>query len=154
MEKTEIRLEARASTRDIDAIFHPARELREMIGTVAARHGLPADWLNDGVKGFVSDKGVQDYRLYEEMSHLRFFSAAPEYLLAMKCISLRLGDSHDENDVRFLLDRLGINEVERAFGIVEKYYQRDRIPPKTQFALQELIARRRSAESGPATGGG
>jgi hypothetical protein len=45
---------ARASTKDADAIFQPAALVRELARRVAESFGLPADWLNDGVKAWIS----------------------------------------------------------------------------------------------------
>jgi hypothetical protein len=45
---------ARVATRDVDAIFQPTRLVREIAREIAEDQGLPATWLNDGVKGFVS----------------------------------------------------------------------------------------------------
>ena len=44
---------ARISTKDVDAIFQPAQIIRE-IPQDWRGSGLPANWLNDAVKGFVS----------------------------------------------------------------------------------------------------
>jgi predicted nucleotidyltransferase len=46
-----LRFQARESTRDVDvAILAPgeAQRVRELARTVAAEHGWPDDWLNDG----------------------------------------------------------------------------------------------------------
>ena len=45
---------ARLSTKDVDALFQPAQTIRELAQRIAQEQQLPASWLNDGVKGFVS----------------------------------------------------------------------------------------------------
>ena len=65
-------------------------------------------------------------------------SITAEYMLAMKCISARF-DTHDLEDVKFLIKHLEITTVRKALDIVEKYYPRKRIPPKTQYLLEELL---------------
>lgn len=42
---------ARRATRDLDAVFEPKHVIYELAHRVGDRHGLPDDWLNDGVKG-------------------------------------------------------------------------------------------------------
>ncbi len=127
---------ARESTKDVDAIFHPTREIREASRAVAARLGLTEDWLNDAAKGyFLTKPPVMDVM---ELSHLRVWAPQAEYMLAMKCVSARF-DSHDADDARFLLDHLGIQTVDQACRIIEQYYPRQAIPPKTQYLLEELL---------------
>lgn len=46
---------ARNSTHDIDAIFHPSQDMREIIKEIADENELEEDWLNDGVKGFMNN---------------------------------------------------------------------------------------------------
>ena len=41
---------ARRATRDLDAVFEPKQVIYEVAHQVGTRHGLPDDWLNDGVK--------------------------------------------------------------------------------------------------------
>lgn len=129
---------ARPSTQDIDAYFRPAREIRAAALRVSERAGMPMDWLNDAVKGYLSDCG--DYRLWLELSHLRVMVAQPEYLLAMKCLAFRIGaEFHDEDDIRYLLRHLGITDAGRAREIITRYYPLERFPQKTLYALDELL---------------
>lgn len=131
--------DARRSTKEIDAFFRPAREVRDAARRIAAASALPPDWLNDAVKGYLSDKG--DFHPYLESSHLRVLTAAPEYLLAMKCLAMRLGEEfHDEGDVRFLLRYLNLTDHRAALDIVTRYYPLEQIPQKTLYALEELLA--------------
>ena len=132
---------ARPSTQDVDAVFRPPTQVREAAARVAARAGLPEDWLNDGVKGFTSANG--DYAPYLELDHLRVMLAQPAYLLAMKCLAMRIGaEFQDEEDVRYLLRHLDIRTYEKALTVIEKYYPRERFPQKTLYALAEILPKR------------
>lgn len=129
---------ARPSTQDVDAVFRPPKEVREAAARVAARTGLNPDWLNDGVKGFVSAQG--DFAPFLELRNLRVMIAQPGYLLAMKCLAMRIGaEFHDEDDVRYLLRHLDIRRYDHALAVIEKYYPLDQFPQKTLYALAELL---------------
>jgi len=129
----------RRSTQDVDAVFRPVREIREAAARVARESNLPPDWLNDGVKGFLSARG--DFAPFLELSHLRVMVAQPEYLLAMKCLAFRIGEEfHDEDDVRYLLRHLDIRKYEKAIAVITRYYPLERFPQKTLYALAELLA--------------
>ncbi len=130
--------EARQSTQDIDALFRPAEVVREAAQRIADWESCPRDWLNDAVKGFLSERG--DYQPYLELSNLSVMTASPEYLLAMKCLSMRLGaEFHDEADIRYLLRYLNITAPKAALDTVARYYPLDRIPQKTLYALEEIL---------------
>jgi len=129
---------ARPSTQDVDALFRPAREVREAAARVAVQAGISPDWLNDGVKGFLSERG--EFSPFLELDHLRVMVAQPEYLLAMKCLSLRIGaEFHDEDDIRYLLRHLDIGRYEQAVAVITRFYPLERFPPKTLYALGELL---------------
>jgi len=131
-------LNAREATRDVDAFFRPARVVREAAARVAARAGVPVSWLNDAVKGYLNPRG--SYDPYLALPHLRVFVAQPAYLLAMKCVALRLGEEfHDLDDVRYLLRYLNVTTLEEALAIVLRYFDEDQVPPKTRLALEELL---------------
>jgi len=132
---------ARPSTQDVDALFRPAREVREAAARVAAKAGIQPDWLNDGVKGFLSERG--EFTPFLELDHLRVMVAQPEYLLAMKCLSLRIGaEFHDEDDVRYLLRHLNLASYEQAVALITRFYPLERFPQKTLYALAELLPKR------------
>lgn len=129
---------ARPSTNDVDAVFVPKETVRRLAREVAVDAGVPENWLNDAAKGFLADRG--EFSPWLELSHLRVFIPVPEYLLAMKCIAFRLGpEFRDEEDVRYLLRYLNLDRAEDALAIVERYFSAERIPPKTRFALQEIL---------------
>ncbi len=127
---------ARASTKDVDAIFEPTREIRDASRAVAAHLRVPEDWLNDAAKGYFLTPPPTHNLL--ELPNLRVWAPQAEYMLAMKCISARF-DSHDLDDARFLLNHLSVKTVDQACHIIEQYYPRKLIPPKTQYLLEELL---------------
>lgn len=129
---------ARPATRDVDALFKPAALLREAAARVAVEAGVPATWLNDAVKAYLSPHG--DFDPFMDMSNLKVYIAQPSYLLAMKCAAMRLGEEfHDLDDVRFLLRFLNITTAAEALVIVSKYYDEDVLPLKTRLALEEIL---------------
>jgi len=129
---------ARESTRDVDAHFRPAKELRIAAARVAVRNDLPDNWLNDAVKAFLSERGT--FVLFLELSHLTVFTADAAYLLAMKCLSARIGEEfHDVDDIRYLLRYLNLANAAEARTLIERYYPLERFPQKTLYLLEELL---------------
>jgi hypothetical protein len=129
---------ARPSTQDVDAVFRPSDEVRKAAARAATRAGVSPDWLNDGVKGFLSAQG--EFAPFLELNHLNIMVALPEYMLAMKCLAMRIGtEFHDEDDVRYLLRHLDVRVYEKAITIITKYFPLERFPQKTLYALQELL---------------
>lgn len=129
---------ARPATKDIDAIFAPTKEIRLASKRVAKQLGVAEDWLNDAAKGyFHADPPKEDVL---ELSHLRVWAPRADYMLAMKCIAARF-DTHDTEDIRFLLQYLEFTQPAQVFDCVAKYYPHTQIPAKTQFAIEELMGK-------------
>jgi hypothetical protein len=129
---------SRKSTRDIDALVIAPTSIRDAARKVAEANGFADDWLNDGVKGFASG-GPVEIREILQLSHLRVVTPPPEYILAMKCMAARVGiDEHDKEDAAFLIRHLGLTTPEEVMDIVGRYYDRQRIPAKTQYFVQEV----------------
>jgi hypothetical protein len=130
---------ARAATRDVDGFFKPAKALRQAAAQVAAENDLPEGWLNDAAKGFLSERG--QFNVYAQLDHLTVYAAHPAYLLAMKCLSARIGEEfHDVDDIRYLLRYLNITSADEAKAVIERYYPLQRFPQKTLYLLEELLA--------------
>lgn len=129
---------ARPATKDIDAFFQPARELREAAARVSVKAGIKEDWLNDAVKGYLSDKG--EFDTFLELSHLRVYVASAEYLLAMKSLAMRIGEEfHDVDDIRYLIRYLNLKTYKEAQKLISRYYPLERFPQKTLYALEEIF---------------
>src|SRR5580765_143509 len=109
---------ARIATKDVDAIFHPAAEIRSAAKRIAHRHGLIETWLNDGVKGYVVE---HPQKILFHLPNLSVFIPEPDYLLAMKAMAAR-ADTEDEADVLTLIKLLGIKSADDIFVIIERYY--------------------------------
>ncbi len=132
---------ARPATRDVDAFFRPARQVRAAAARVAGQANVEAGWLNDAVKGFLGDRG--EFEQYLELDHLRVMLAQPQYLLAMKCLAMRLGEEfHDEADVRYLLRHLNVDSYDEAVRLITRYYPLERFTQKALYALEELLERK------------
>lgn len=96
--------EARDTTKDVDAFaLDPAASpvLRAAAAAVAPQLGLPADWLNDGAKGYLHGLAPGE-RLFQAPG-LLVRSVAPAQLLAMKLSAWR--DDLDIADARLLLSK-------------------------------------------------
>ena len=81
-----------------------------------------------------------DIEPFLEREYLNVMVAQAEYMLAMKCLAMRIGaEFHDEDDVRYLLRHLDVRDYEAALAIITRYYPIDRFPQKTLCALTELL---------------
>ena len=128
--------QSRKSTKDIDAVFHPTEEIRKASKAVAKQFGISTDWLNDAAKAYFHVDPPREEVL--EYPYLRVWAPRADYMLAMKCISARF-DTHDLEDVMFLLKYLQLNKKEKVFQLIEKYYPQKSVPPKTRFLVEELL---------------
>ena len=130
---------ARDATCNVDALFKPTAPVRAAAARVAMKADVPEQWLNDAVKRWLSPRG--EFDRYLELSNLQVFVAQPTYLLALKCLAMRLGEEfHDLDDVRYLLRHLNVRSADEALDIVTRYFDEKHIPLKTRLALEELLS--------------
>jgi hypothetical protein len=134
---------ARLTTKDVDALFQPTKAIRELAERLAVEQHLPSDWLNDGVKGFVSTRHETTTWNLPQFPHLRLTMPVPEYLLAMKCMASRIGgttgEQSDVADITFLIRHLGLVCARDVLDIVAQYYPANQIPVKTQYLIEGLF---------------
>src|SRR5262245_23873354 len=134
---------ARLSTKDVDALFQPTQIIRDLARRIGDEQGLPIDWLNDGVKGYVSARHETTAGNLPQFPSLRVTMPVPEYLLAMKCIAARLGGTSGEPsdipDIIFLIRHLRLGSARAVLDLVGQYYPANRIPVKTQYLVEGLF---------------
>jgi hypothetical protein len=141
----------RAATKDVDGVYDDDRDIvRRLAARIAEDRGWPADWLNDGVKGFLSTRDQEagmkllsgEFPSADEPG-LRVFVPRREYLFAMKCRAMRLGgvdENRDIEDIRRLAAEIGLRTAEEAIALVASFYPRSQLQPKVQFGLEEIFS--------------
>lgn len=123
-------------TRDVDAIFKPAAELRKIIAEVAVKNDLDEDWLNDGAKGFMPGTDVDAVAFYES-DNLSVYVASKPYLLAMKLHAGR--DQRNRDDAILLARLLGYTSYEQLSDLLVKYFG-GRLQPKHRYLALEIAS--------------
>jgi hypothetical protein len=125
---------ARESTKDVDAYFvmPEASELRDAAEAVAHRLDLPADWLNDGAKGYLV--GITSGEVLYESGSLEVRAASTIQLLAMKLAAWR--DAIDRSDAKLLLSQM-TGSADQVWSAIKPF-----VPPhhldKAAYALEDL----------------
>jgi len=112
--------EARNSTRDIDAIFRPKEDLKEIIDEISRENKLDSQWLNDDVAMFTEEFKNLTSSEYMKFSNLTVSILDAESLLAMKLVSAR-PDTYDLSDTIILMKHLNIKEIEEVYETLKKY---------------------------------
>ena len=134
---------ARLATKDVDAIFTPPKLIRELAQQIAEDQQLPANWLNDAVKGYISERHDTASANLPQFPHLRLTMPVPEYLLAMKCMAARIAGTTEEpsdvSDISFLIRHLKLSSAKEVLDLIVQYYPASRIPAKTQYLVEGLF---------------
>ncbi len=138
----------RLATRDVDAVIRSdPGYARELCRRIAEARTWPEDWLNDGVKSYLSsNEAMLLMREFPGSNEggLRVHLPSAEYLFAMKCMAMRpegIDGSHDISDIEALARRIGIKTAQDALALVEQFYPQKLIPPKVAFGVEEIMER-------------
>jgi hypothetical protein len=126
----------RRVTKDIDAVFEPKSAIYVAATKVAKDLGLPEDWLNDAVKGFMPGSDEHP-RPVPDVRGIEVTTASPRYLLAMKLMAMRFGE--DDEDIEILIRECDLRNAEDVLDLLKHMYPLQEPPPKTRFFLEELF---------------
>jgi hypothetical protein len=124
------------STRDIDAVFEPTEPVRASVAEVGQRLGLPDDWLNDAVKGFVPGTDPEAVPIFRRPG-LEVAAASARFLLGMKLLAARV--ERDTDDILALARLLGLRTAPEVLAVVASLYPDRLLTPRTRFLVEELF---------------
>lgn len=135
---------ARAVTKDVDAIVHPPDVARRLIARVAEERGLHDDWLNDDVKQFVSSREAKNELIIANVSSTGLHITRPtaKYLLAMKVMAWRKplpGYEGDYKDIEVLLRVTQLKTVEQVQRVVDSFFPDTVLPDAVRAVLGDIF---------------
>jgi uncharacterized protein (DUF1778 family) len=139
---------AEPDTRSISALFQPPDRLRDAIDAtvrpagVAEAGGADATWLARLARPDPAGGTEADPTAFVELSNLRLYSARPDYVLAVKCATLRLGrDADTERDILYLLRYMGVGATSDALAIVGRFFTERQQPVGLAEVLDRAIGK-------------
>ncbi len=138
----------RKSTHDIDycVVKGDPNLIRELAFDACENLGMrnkARALFRDDVTDFVSEHA--DHILHGDYGTgtkggLRIFKASPQYILAMKVLSMRSAmETHDVRDTWELCKACEIQSAEEALETVRKFYPSTRIPRRNQLILEDIL---------------
>lgn len=140
----------RAATQDIDAVAETDQGVIDRYaGEIAKARGWPDDWINDGVRTFLSpnvdglDQHHALFRSYpdEASPGLRVFVPTPGYLLAMKLMAMRIDTATGQKDLPDLLnliDVMGIKQKSELMSFAQSFYPEARVSGHVVLGIEAL----------------
>ena len=140
----------RVATQDVDAVVEGDQSsVNRLAEKVAQSRGWAADWLNDGVRTYLSPNvdGLAEHhellRAYpsEQAPGLRVFVPSPEYMLAMKLMAMRLdpaGGKSDLADIVNLMEVVGLKTPEETIDFAASFYPEAKISARLHLGIREL----------------
>jgi hypothetical protein len=136
----------RGSSWDMDAVAQSGQDFVDRAArTIAQQRSWPSDWLNDGVRTYLSpladhDRSHELFASYpDEISPgLRVYVPTAEYLLAMKLMALRVETANDFDDIINLMRVVGVTSQEQIVELAAAFYPEARISGKLRLSLGDL----------------
>ena len=128
--------DARAATRDVDALFEPDGKVLDAAREVAAELGLPRSWLNNQASRYVSGRAGRGTPVFDH-PNLRVMTTPTEHLLAMKVRAARA--ARDGDDVRLLLTVLDLRDIATVEATVARYFPDEPLSQRSRLLLEDLL---------------
>jgi len=129
--------DARAATRDVDALFASDTLVLEAAQLVAKKFGLPRCWLNDQASSYVSGRAGRGTPVFDH-PHLRVMTTPPEHLLAMKLRAAMA--TRDGEDVQRLLKALDLRTPAVVEALVARYFPDEPLSDRSRQLLEDLLS--------------
>lgn len=135
----------RQLTKDIDAILRPAEAAKALVQKIAEEENLPEDWIDSGVRQFLSPVGVTYVSKLPELKklpNLKISFPTADYLIAMKIrssVRSRFGYEGDLTDLQFLARKSGLRSMEEAQSILDRFFVDEVIPERAAQVLEEVF---------------
>ncbi len=151
----------RNASGDVDAVFLSNRsQIATLSDRVAAKLGMPKNWLNEGVRSLAPPIGnphptLLPYGDYPRTTStgvgLRVHLPTPEYMLAMKILSNRLDDDtpkiqQDDRDAVSLMKITNITTKDALISLLRQCYpqlpgliENDTLKPRINAKIETLI---------------
>lgn len=132
---------------DVDAVAMADQEsIDRFARIVAERRDWPADWLNDGVRTYLSPtvEGHEAHELFatypnETAPGLRVYVPTVEYMLAMKLMALRIEPGgKDLDDILNLMQITKLEDKKELVGFASQFYPEARVSGKLLLALDHI----------------
>lgn len=114
---------------------------------IADERDWPSDWLNDGVRTYLSplaenDKSHHLFATYPDEANpgLRVYVPTPEYMLAMKLMALRIEPlgGKDFDDILNLMQVINISGKNEIVDLAAQFYPEARVSGKLHLALDDI----------------
>jgi hypothetical protein len=134
--------DARAATRDVDALFESDGHVLDAVREVAAELELPRSWLNNQASSYVSGRAGRGTPVFDH-PNLRVMTTPAEHLLAMKVRAARA--ARDADDVRLLLNHLELRTLAAVEDIVARYFPDEPLSARSRLLLEDLLADSRAS---------
>jgi len=112
-------LDTRRLTQDVDAVFHPAVDVRDVAEEIARERGISPRWLNNAAAAFTPNEH-DGHAVALDIPGIAVSTASPEHLFAMKLAASR--DARDRADLRTLLRTLGITSAADGVALARRLY--------------------------------
>jgi hypothetical protein len=139
----------RVTTADVDAVAASDQGfIDDAARMIATRRNWPPDWLNDGVRTYLSPRvEPPDHhellRAYpsEAEPGLRVFVPTAEYVLAMKLMAMRIDTASGRKDLADILNLLAVTGIKEKSEIVQfaaAFYPEARASGRLLLSIEEL----------------
>ncbi len=137
---------SREATKDVDGIIRPSDAGSRLIAQVAAEQELPANWLNDDVRQFLSPQPAhRSFPSKDFAPGLQITIPTAAYLLALKLNASRRplpGYPGDEADIRFLLSRIKPTSLAAVEALHDRFFPGEGLHPRATELIEEYLEAR------------